>query len=73
MIEFMIEHMQETEIWVSLIAFAAVLAGASIKMVAGQSLFGGRTPRPSLEEHYLHGEMSTQEYEDRKSHVVTLH
>jgi uncharacterized membrane protein len=26
-----------------------------------------------LEEHYIHGEMTTEEYEDRKNHIVSAH
>ena len=57
--------------WV--MACVAVVVGVTIKKVAEQPYFGGRKDRKSLEEHYIHGEMTTEEYEDRKNHIVTLH
>lgn len=60
-------------VWILALVFLVVVVVVSIKLVANQPLFGGRKHRGALEEHYLHGEMTTEQYEDRKSHVANKH
>jgi uncharacterized membrane protein len=65
---FFMEHLNNTAIWVAAIVVLAVLAIVSIKKLAEQPFFGGRKHMGPLEEHYVHGDMTTEEYEDQKSH-----
>ena len=60
-------------VWIVALILLVVVVAQSIKLVANEPLFGGRKLRSSLEEHYIHGEMTTEQYEDCKSHVVTKH
>jgi uncharacterized membrane protein len=70
---FIAEHLNDPAIWVLVMAFLVVVVGVTIKQVAEQPYFGGRKHRKSLEEHYIHGEMTTGEYADRKNHIVAAH
>ena len=70
---FIAEHLNEPVVWFVVTAFLAFVVGLMIVKVAQQPYFGGRKNRESLEEHYMHGEMTTEEYEDRKNHIVTGH
>jgi len=70
---FIVEHLNDSAVWVLVMSFVAVLVGVTIKKVAEQPYFGGRKHTESLEEHYIHGEMTTEEYEDRKNHIVSAH
>jgi uncharacterized membrane protein len=66
---FVAEYLNGSAVWVLVLAFVAVVVGLAIKRVAEQPYFGGRKHMESLEEHYIHGEMTTEEYEDRKNHI----
>jgi uncharacterized membrane protein len=63
-----------TEYWNNTVAWAAVITVLLIvvllifKKLAEQPFFGGPKQQDPLDEHYLHGEMTTEEYEDLKSH-----
>ena len=70
---FIAEHLNEPTVWFLVTAFLAFVVGLTIVKVARQPYFGGRKHRGALEEHYIHGEMTTQEYEDRKNRIVTRH
>jgi uncharacterized membrane protein len=73
---FIVEHLNDSVVGVCVLVFAAIVVGVILKKVADQpyfAYFGGGKRRESLEEHYIHGEMTTEEYEDRKSHIVRAH
>lgn len=70
---FVVEYLNDSAVWVLVLTFVAVVVGVTIKRVAEQPYFGGRKHMESLEEHYIHGEMTTEEYEDRKNHIVGTH
>ena len=59
---FVVDHLNDSIVWVWVLVFAAVVVGVIIKKVAEQPYFGGGKRRESLEEHYIHGEMTTEEY-----------
>ena len=70
MYEFIAQHLNHPvnhpALWAAVVAVLAFIAILSIEKLAKQPFFGGRKHRNSLEEHYLHGEISTPEFEDRK-------
>ena len=70
---FIAEHFNDPAVWVLVLVFMAAVIGVIINEVAAQPYFGGGKHRESLEERYIHGEMTTEEYEDRKSHIVSAH
>jgi len=70
---FIVQHLNDPAVWVGVMGFLAFVVGMTIKKVADQPYFGGRKHREPLEDHYIHGEMTTEEYEDRKKHVVIAH
>ena len=70
---FIGEHFNDPVVWVLVLAFMVATIGVIINTVADQPYFGGGKHRESLEEHYIHGEMTTEEYEDRKSQIVRAH
>lgn len=49
---------------VAVLVFAALF---SIEKLSEQPFFGGRKRRAPLEEHYLHGEITTTEFEKLKN------
>lgn len=67
---FIVQHLNDPAVWVWVMAFLVFVVGVIIQKVADQPYFGGKRHRASLEEHYIHGDMTTEEYEDRKRHVV---
>ena len=70
---FIAGHLNDPAALVGVMAFLAAMAGLTIKKVAEQPFFGGRKRRGKLEEHYIHGEITTAEYEDRRSHLASAH
>jgi len=70
---FIGEHFNGPADWVLVLIFMVAVIGMIINKVAAQPYFGGGERRESLEERYLHGELTTEEYEDRKSHVISAH
>ena len=70
---FVVEHLNDSAVWVLMLAFVAVVVGFTIKRVAEEPYFGGRKHIESLEEHYIHGEMTTEEYEYRKNQMTSAH
>jgi hypothetical protein len=70
---FIAEHLNESAVWFLVTAFLAFVVGLTIVKVAQQPYFGGRKHRGALEKHYIHGEMTTRVYEDRKNRIVTRH
>ena len=65
---FIAEHLNDTALWAAAIVILVFLVVISIRKLADQPFFGGRKRKDPLEEHYLHGDMTTEEYEDTKSH-----
>jgi uncharacterized membrane protein len=70
---FIAEHLNDPTVWFLVTVLLVFVVGLTIVKVAQQPYFGGRKQRGPLEEHYIHGEMTTQEYEDRKNHIVSGH
>ena len=70
---FIAEHFNGPAVWVLALVFMAAVVGVIIKKVAAEPYFGGGEHRKSLEERYVQGEMTTEEYEDRKNHIVSAH
>lgn len=72
---FVVEYLNGSAVWVLVLAFVAVVVGVAIKRVAEQPYFGGRKHMESLEEHYIHGEMtragSTRAHPPFKLHTAT--
>ena len=68
MSSFLLEP-HDTALWVAIAIALVLVALVCIKWLATQPFFGGGTrPKDSLTEHYIHGDITTEEYEDRKSH-----
>lgn len=64
---FFTQHMNNPVMWAATAAVLLFVAIFIIERLSEQPFFGGRKRRPPLEEHYLHGEISTAEYEKLKS------
>lgn len=65
---FMAEYWNDPKLWAAVIVVLVILVLLSFKKLAEQPFFGGHKNRDPLDEHYLHGEMTTEEYENRKTH-----
>jgi hypothetical protein len=55
---FIAEHLNEAAVWFLVMSFVAFVVGLTIVKVAQQPYFGGKKHGESLEEYYIHGEMT---------------
>lgn len=65
--EFVTQHMNNPALWAAVAAIVVFAALFSIEKLSEQPFFGGKKRRAPLEEHYLHGEITTSEYEKLKA------